>query len=92
MRPLFGNVIIKPITEEKTEGGLYRPESAQNDPIQKGEVIATGSGSIAFDGSPIEMEVHVGEIVLYKANGAYKIKVDKKDHYIVEQRDIVTVV
>lgn len=92
MRPLFGNVIIKPITEEKTEGGLYRPESAQNDPIKKGEVISVGSGSLAYDGSPIEMEVHGGETVLYKANLAYPIKIGKENHFIIEQRDIVAVV
>ena len=90
-RPLFGNVIIQPIIHEKTASGLVLPDANQNDPIQKGKVIAVGSGSLAFDGSPIEMEVRPDDTVLFKTMGAHKVKYDGEDCFVIEQRDILVV-
>ena len=50
IRPLGDKIVIKVIEDtEKTEGGIFIPDSAKEKP-QKGEVVAVGSGKTLDDG------------------------------------------
>ena len=65
IRPLSDRLVIKVIDDtEQTSGGIFIPDSAKEKP-QKGEVIAVGPGKTLEDGKKEEMEVKVGDIVLY---------------------------
>jgi chaperonin GroES len=45
IKPLGERIVVKPLEQkEKTEGGIYLPETASKDKPQKGKVIAVGPG------------------------------------------------
>ena len=65
IRPLSDRIVIKVIDDtEQTSGGIFIPDSAKEKP-QKGEVIAVGPGKTLDDGKKEEMEVKVGDVVLF---------------------------
>ncbi len=46
LKPLGDRVVVQPIErEEKTESGLYLPDTAKEKP-QEGKVVAVGSGRV----------------------------------------------
>ena len=64
IKPLGDRVVVKPKpADEKTESGLYIPESAKEKP-QEGTVVAIGPGRVE-DGTRIEMTVEEDDDVLY---------------------------
>ncbi|MFB2838420.1 co-chaperone GroES, partial [Floridanema evergladense] len=65
VKPLGERVFIKvSAAEEKTAGGLYLPDNAKEKP-QVGEVVQVGPGKRNEDGTRQELEVKVGDKVLY---------------------------
>jgi chaperonin GroES len=67
MKPLYEYVIIKPIVADitKKSGMLYVPETAKDDKVQKGLVVAVGDGMMTVEGNQIPPTVAVGDLVLY---------------------------
>ena len=66
VKPLFDNVLIKPLEEEsKTPSGIVLPESAKEKP-QIGQIMAVGPGATDEDGKKIPMQVKTGQKVIYK--------------------------
>ena len=69
LKPLSDHVLVKPLSkEEKTEGGIYLPDTAKEKP-QEGEVIAVGPGRMLDNGSRVAPEVKVGDKVIYAKYG-----------------------
>ncbi|PIR07704.1 co-chaperone GroES [Candidatus Gottesmanbacteria bacterium CG11_big_fil_rev_8_21_14_0_20_37_11] len=92
MKPLFDNVLIKPLEDEtKTPSGILLPESAKEKP-QIGKIMAVGSGGMDEKGNKIKMEVKIGQKVMYKKWGGNEIKVGTEEWLLVEQKDILAVV
>lgn len=92
VRPLFDQVLIKPLEEEsKTASGILLPETAKEKP-QMGQVMAIGPGNVTDDGKKVPMVVKVGQKVMYKKWGGNEIKVEGKEWLLVEQKDILAVV
>jgi chaperonin GroES len=86
VKPLADRVLIKPHeAETKTASGIYIPDSAQEKPMQ-GEVIAVGSGT-----KDIEMELKVGDTVLYGKYSGSEIAVDGNDYVIMRQSDVLAI-
>ena len=76
IRPLGDKIVIKVIEDtEKTEGGIFIPDSAKEKP-QKGEVIAVGPGKTLEDGKREEMEVKTGDIVLFAKYAGTDVKMN----------------
>jgi len=86
IKPLADRVLIEPTEAEvKTSGGIFIPDSAQEKP-QKGKVIAIGPGT-----KDVEMEVKVGNVVLYGKYSGTEINVDNKDYLFMRQSDIIAI-
>ena len=86
IKPLADRVLIEPTeAEAKTSGGIFIPDSAQEKP-QKGKVIAVGPGT-----KDVEMEVKVGDTVLYGKYSGAEINVDNNDYLIMRQSDIIAI-
>ena len=65
IRPIGDRIVIKVIEDTaQTEGGIFIPDSAKEKP-QKGEVLAAGPGELNKEGKRDEMEVKVGDTVLF---------------------------
>lgn len=92
IKPLFDNVLIKPLEgETKTAGGIVLPETAKEKP-QVGKVMAVGGGGITDDGKKVPMLVKVGQVVMYKKWGGNEVKVGTEEWLLVEQKDILAII
>jgi chaperonin GroES len=93
LKPLFDNIIVKRIEEEeKTKSGIVLPDTIDKEKPQKGEVIAIGEGKITDSGNKIEMQVKVGDQVLFKKYSPDEIKVDGEEYLVMTQNDIIAIV
>jgi len=93
LRPLADRVVVQPIEREETfaGGALVLPETAKEKP-QQGTVIAVGPGPRDEDGDRIEMDVHVGDTVLYAKYTGTEIKLDNQKLLILKENDILAVI
>jgi len=92
IKPLFDNVLIKPLeAETKTASGIILPDSVKEKP-QMGLVMAVGEGKIGPKGEKHPMVVKVGEKVMYKKWGGSEVKVDREEWTMVSQDDILAVI
>ena len=55
------------------------------------KIVAVGPGGVV-DGKEIEMQVKVGDTVLYSKYAGSEFKVDGKDLVIIRQSDILAIV
>jgi len=91
IKPLGERVVIKKLeAEEKTKSGIVLTGTAKERP-QEAEVVAVGPGAIV-DGSRMEMEVKVGDKVLYSKYAGTEVKVDGEEYTILKQEDILAIV
>ncbi|MDO8620969.1 MAG: co-chaperone GroES [Candidatus Levybacteria bacterium] len=92
IRPLFDNVLIKPLeAETKTSSGIILPDSAKEKP-QVGLIMAVGQGKKDDNGKIIPISVKVGQKVMYKKWGGNEVKVGTQEWLLVEEKDILAVV
>ena len=92
VKPLGDRVFVKvSASEEKTAGGLYLPDTAKEKP-QVGEVVALGPGKRNDDGSRQELEIKVGDKVLYSKYAGTDIKLGTEEYVLLSEKDILAVV
>ena len=92
IRPLHDRVIARRLEgEEKTAGGIIIPDTAKEKPIQ-GEVLAVGPGNRDESGKRIELDVRVGDIVLFSKWGGTEVKLDGEEVLVLKESDIIGIV
>ena len=92
LKPLGDRVVVEPIEQEEvTAGGIVLPETAKEKP-QQGNVLAIGPGARDEDGEHIEMDVKVGDKVLYAKYAGTEFKVDGKKLLILRESDLLAIV
>jgi chaperonin GroES len=85
IKPLGDRVLLKTEQqEEKTQGGLFIPETAQ-EKTQSGEVVAVGDDDDAI-------KVKVGDKVMYDKYAGTSVKVDGEEHLVVKADDLIAVI
>ena len=77
--------------EEKTAGGILLPDNAKEKP-QVGEIAAVGPGKRNDDGTRSEMEVKVGDKVLYSKYAGTDIKLGTDEYVLLAEKDILAIV
>ena len=77
--------------EEKTQSGLYIPETAVDKP-QVATVLAVGEGVFNTEGKRIPVEIKTGDKVLHYAHAGALIKHDGKEYRIFRPADIIAIV
>ena len=91
IRPLGDKLVIKVIEDtEQTSGGIFIPDSAKEKP-QKGEVVAVGPGKTLDDGKKEEMEVKVGDVVLFAKYSGTDVKLNDENLKILSVKDVLGV-
>ncbi|HHU01390.1 co-chaperone GroES [Xiashengella succiniciproducens] len=81
---LAGKVLVKPqAAEEKTSSGIIIPDSAKEKPL-RGEVVLVGAPK-----KDEQMEVKVGDIVLYGKYAGTELQIDGTDYLLISQSDIL---
>ena len=88
-RPLHDRVLVRRVeAEAKTAGGIIIPDSAKEKP-QEGEVVATGTGARADDGTVTPLEVKAGDRILFGKWSGTEVKLNGEDLLIMKARDIL---
>jgi chaperonin GroES len=91
-RPLHDRVLVKRVEEEgKSKGGIIIPDTAKEKP-QEGEVVAVGPGARDEDGERIEMDVAVGDRILFGKWSGTEVTVDGDELLIMKESDIMGVI
>ena len=91
--PVENRVLVKVVEkDEVTEGGLFIPKTVEDkDALQKGEVLAVGTGEL-IDGGMRMPPCMVGDRVLFGRFSGAKLKVDDADCYLLHGTEIMAVV
>lgn len=91
IKPLGNRVVIKRAeAQEQTKSGILLTGAAKEKP-QYATVLAVGPGNVV-DGVRQEMEVKVGDKVLYSQYAGNDIKVDGEDVIILKEEDILAII
>lgn len=86
IKPLADRVLVEPkAAEAVTAGGLIIPDTTKEKPLE-GTVVAAGPGS-----KDVEMEVKVGDVVLYGKYAGTEITVEGNEYLMMRQSDIMAI-
>ncbi len=91
-RPLHDRVLVRRVeAEEKTAGGIIIPDTAKEKP-QEGEVVAVGSGARDESGKLVELDLKVGDRILFGKWSGTEIKLNGEDLLIMKESDVMGVI
>lgn len=91
-KPLGARVLIEAVEQEEvTAGGIVLPETAKEKP-QQGKVLAVGPGDRNDKGERIEMDVKVGDTILFAKYSGTEVKMNGKKLLILRESDILGIV
>jgi len=91
VKPLADRVLVKRIeAEEKTAGGIVLPDTAKEKP-KEGEIVAVGEGKLLDSGERSELQLKVGDRVLFSSYAGTEVKIDGEDYVIMREEDILAV-
>ncbi len=89
LRPLQDRVVVQRVDEEtKTAGGIIIPDSHTEKPSQ-GKILAVGTGYRLPDGSVRNLDVKVGDTVLFGKYSGTEVKVEGKPVLIMKEDEIL---
>ena len=93
IKPLSDHILIEPMPkEEKTKTGILLPDTVDKERPEQGKVIAVGPGRKTSAGKVIDLDVKVGDQVLFTKYGPNEIKVEDKEYLIAKQEDILAII
>ena len=92
LRPLHDRVIVRRMEEERVSaGGIVIPDSATEKPV-RGEILAAGNGKILENGEKRELDIQVGDKVLFGKYSGTEVKVDGEELLVMREEDIMAVI
>lgn len=87
--PLGNYVLIQPTkADEKTKGGLFIPEAAQERPRQ-GKVLSVGEGALTSNGELIPPKVKRDDIVIFPPYAGTEIKLGEEKYMLIRETDLL---
>lgn len=91
LRPLGDRVVVKRLDQETvTAAGIVLPDSAAEKPDQ-GQVVAVGPGRLNDQGQRIQVELQVGERVLFGKYAGQSIKINGDELLVLREEEVVAV-
>ena len=93
VKPLNNNIVVKAEeVEEKTKSGIWKPDSAKDDP-QVAVVIAVGPGKINdITGQRTTINVKAGEKIVHYKNAGTEFKFEEEKLLILQEDQILGVI
>jgi chaperonin GroES len=84
IKPLADRVLVEPTAAEtKTASGIYIPDSAKEKPLQ-GTIVAIGDSE--------DINVKVGDKVIYTRYAGTEINHEGKDYLIMSIKDVLAII
>lgn len=91
LKPLGNRVLLELVEEETTtSGGIVLPDSAKEKP-QFAKVVAVGDGRLLDSGERLELEVSVGDKVVFEKYAGTEIKHEGTDYLVLKDTDIIAI-
>ncbi|MFH1610260.1 MAG: co-chaperone GroES [Patescibacteria group bacterium] len=90
LQPLTDHLIVKPLQKEE-KSGIVLPEDAK-EKAEKGEVVAVGLGRVLDNGNRLEMDIKVGDNIMFKQYAPEEIKVKDETYYVLSQSDVIAII
>lgn len=88
-QPLQDRILVKrAAADEVSEGGIIIPDGAKEKPA-RGTVVATGRGRFVPETGFIDLEVKIGDEVLFSKYAGTEINVGEGEHVIIREDDIL---
>ena len=91
IQPLYNNILVEPLREEKKKGGIILPDTVEKERSEKGKVIAVGPGKWDKEGKRIPLDVKKGDVVLFTKYSPNEIKVDGKEYLVIKEDDMLAI-
>jgi chaperonin GroES len=93
VRPLGDKILVKrsdPL--EKTEAGIYIPESAKDKP-KEGKIVAVGDGVLNKEtGKYMPFTVKKGDRVIFTSYSGSEVKIGDDEMLILSEEDILGII
>ena len=90
IKPMSDRILIRPTEqEETTQSGIYIPDTARERP-QEGEVVAVGPGRYLNNGKRLEMELKVGDKIIYSKYSGSEIEADDGELLLMGSNDVLS--
>lgn len=88
IEPLSDRVVLSPIKEEKTDGGLYIPPTSQGKELRKAKVIAMGPGRPNWQtGEPMPVSLKIGDIVFFNPMLGQSLRITRNQEYMIQREE-----
>ncbi len=92
IKPLGDRVIVQQLeAETTTASGLVLPDTATEKP-QQATVVAVPKAPKDDDGNDIELDLAVGDVVIYSKYGGTEVKYGADEYIILSLKDVLAVV
>ena len=92
LRPVNGNVIIRPIEEEEQmSGNIIIPDMGKERP-EMGEIVAISKIYNFNKGEYVHTIIEIGMKVLIPKMGAQSVTIDGEEYYITAQSSILSII
>jgi chaperonin GroES len=92
LKPLGDRVVVKPKDRDETSrGGIVLPDTASERP-QQGDVLSVGPGRVLDNGKRVELDLQVGDTVLFAKYSGTEFKHEDDDLLILSERDVLAVI
>jgi chaperonin GroES len=94
LKPLGDRIVVRRFeAKETTAGGILLPDSAKNKP-QRGKVLAVGPGKLLKDGKRQNLQVKVGDSILFTnwAGDEFREGQKKDQILLMREEDVLAVI
>ena len=92
IQPLGDRIVLqREDSEDTTAGGIVLPESAKDKPA-RGTVLSVGPGKLLDDGSRGEIQIQVGDRVLFSSYAGESFEVEAEELLLMREDDILAVI
>ena len=92
LQPLGDKVVVeRDESLDTTAGGIFLPDSAKDKP-SRGTIVAVGTGKLLDDGSRGDLQVNVGDRVLFTSYAPEQINIDDEEYLLMSESDILAVI
>ena len=92
LKPLGDRVVVeREEAKDTTAGGIVLPDTAKDKP-QKGKVLAVGDGRVTKDGKRRDLQVKVGDDVLFTSYAGEEFKMTGGEKVLLMREDDILAV
>ncbi len=91
LKPLGEKIVVQRMeADSKTAGGIHLPDSAKEKP-QRGVVKAVGTGRLLDNGTRAEMQVSVGNQIIFTAYAGNEVRINEDEFMIMNESDVLAI-